>query len=106
MVIINDEGHTSWLLDGRQRRTALKELRANPDLVYDWARKYIQFKPNEPEDQLKEKFWDRVDAYLQREDDDEEIEHNDNEDAEDSYLEDINGEYENNDIDKSRQKKD
>lgn len=105
VVIINDEGHTSWLLDGRQRRTALKELRANPDLVYDWARKYIQFKPNEPEDQLKEKFWDRVDAYLQREDDDEEIEHNDNEDAEDSYLEDINGEYENNDIDKSRQKK-
>ena len=44
VVIINDEGHTSWLLDGRQRRTALKDLRANPDLVYDWARKYIKFK--------------------------------------------------------------
>ena len=67
VVIINDEGHTSWLLDGRQRRTALKDLRANPDLVYDWARKYIKFKNNEADDEVKKKFWEKIEAYLQEE---------------------------------------
>lgn len=66
VVIINDEGHTSWLLDGRQRRTALRDLRANPDLVYDWALKYIKFKRNEPEDKVKDLFWETVNEYLQQ----------------------------------------
>ena len=74
VVIINDEGHTSWLLDGRQRRSALRDLRANPDLVYDWARKYIKFKSNQDIAELKNLFWDKIDAYLQQEEqDDEEI---------------------------------
>ena len=67
VVIINDEGHTSWLLDGRQRRSALKDLRANPDLVYDWARKYIKFKPNQDIDEVKTMFWEKINAYLQQE---------------------------------------
>ena len=70
VVIINDEGHTSWLLDGRQRRSALKDLRANPDLVYEWARKYIKFKNNQDVNELKNMFWDKIDAYLQNDDDD------------------------------------
>lgn len=70
VVIINDEGHTSWLLDGRQRRSALKDLRANPDLVYDWARKYIKFKSNEPADEVDKMFWEKIDAYLQQEEND------------------------------------
>ena len=65
VVIINDEGHTSWLLDGRQHRSALRDLRANPDLVYDWARKYIKFKSNQDVVELKNMFWDKIDAYLQ-----------------------------------------
>ena len=72
VVIINDEGHTSWLLDGRQRRSALKDLRANPDLVYEWAVKYIKFKRNQATDEVKRMFWDRIDAYLQQEDQDDE----------------------------------
>ncbi|MBO7115884.1 MAG: DUF262 domain-containing protein [Prevotella sp.] len=72
VVIINDEGHTSWLLDGRQRRSALKDLRANPDLVYDWARKYIKFKNNQDDVEVKQLFWEKIDAYLQQEEDDEE----------------------------------
>lgn len=64
VIVINDEKGTSWLLDGRQRRNALKELRDNPDLVYDAAKTYIKFKSNEPEDSLKEKFWQKVDSYL------------------------------------------
>ena len=72
VVIINDEGHTSWLLDGRQRRSALKNLRANPDMVYDWARKYIKFKANQDIVEVKEMFWERIDAYLQQEENDDE----------------------------------
>lgn len=72
VVIINDEGHTSWLLDGRQRRSALRDLRANPDLVYDWARKYIKFKSNQDVVELKNMFWDKIDAYLQQEEQDDE----------------------------------
>lgn len=71
VVIINDESHTSWLLDGRQRRSALKDLRANPDMVYDWARKYIKFKSNEDIVEVKRMFWDKIDAYLQQEEEDE-----------------------------------
>ena len=72
VVIINDEGHSSWLLDGRQRRSALRDLRANPDLVYDWARKYIKFKSNQDIVELKNLFWDKIDAYLQQEEQEEE----------------------------------
>ena len=72
VVIINDEGHTSWLLDGRQRRSALKDLRANPDLVYDWARKYIKFKSNQDINEVKTMFWEKINAYLQQEENDEE----------------------------------
>lgn len=64
VIVINDEKGTSWLLDGRQRRNALKELRNNPDQVYDAARAYIKFKSNEPEDSLQVKFWKKVDLYL------------------------------------------
>lgn len=71
VVIINDEGHTSWLLDGRQRRSALKDLRANPDLVYDWARKYIKFKSTQDIIEVKEMFWEKIDAYLQQEENEE-----------------------------------
>ena len=70
VVIINDEGHTSWLLDGRQRRTALKELRANPDLVYEWARKYIKFKSNQDEQDVKNMYWEKINMYLQQEEQD------------------------------------
>ncbi len=72
VVIINDEGHASWLLDGRQRRAALRDLRANPDLVYDWARKYIKFKSNQDVTELKNMFWEKIDAYLQQEEQEDE----------------------------------
>ena len=86
VVIINDEGHTSWLLDGRQRRSALKDLRANPDLVYDWARKYIKFKYNQDVTEVKQMFWDKINAYLQQE----ENEDDEPETTEDVYVSDQN----------------
>lgn len=103
VVIINDEGHKSWLLDGRQRRTALKDLRSNPDLVYDWARSYIKFKSNESEDILKTMFWEKVDSYLQKEDEEDDPTTNE---EEQSFVSDVEAEYgENVDIDKNRQRK-
>lgn len=96
VVIINDEGHTSWLLDGRQRRTALRDLRANPDLVYEWAVKYIKFKRNESEDKVKDLFWETVNEYLQHE----------NEEDTSTVSEPVSayGEEQDTDIDKWRQR--
>lgn len=48
VIVINDERGTSWLLDGRQRRNALKELRNNPDTVYDAAKITLNSSPTSP----------------------------------------------------------
>ena len=68
VVIINKEKEESWLLDGRQRRTALIQMRENPVVLYDWAKKYIGFKPNDDPSDLTTKYWDKVDKYLQKSD--------------------------------------
>ena len=68
VVIINKEKEESWLLDGRQRRTALIQMRENPVVLYDWAKKYIGFKSNEDQSDLINKYWEKVDKYLQRDD--------------------------------------
>lgn len=64
VVVINDERGTSWLLDGRQRRNALKELRDNPDAVYDAAKSYIGFKAKESPDEVRRLFWQKVSGYI------------------------------------------
>lgn len=66
VVIVNTEPDSSWLLDGRQRRATLQEMRANPNSLYLWAKKYIGFKPNEDVGTLKEKYWAKVEDYLQK----------------------------------------
>ncbi len=66
VVIINKEIDSSWLLDGRQRRSALKEMRSNPTSVYSWARKYINFSTSEDPTSLSEKYWAKVEEYLQK----------------------------------------
>lgn len=35
VVIVNKEQDIYWLLDGRQRREALYEMRSNPETIYD-----------------------------------------------------------------------
>lgn len=73
VVIVNKETDSSWLLDGRQRRNALKEMRSNPNLVYLWAKKYINFKPNEDISDLKTKYWGKVEEYLQKDKSEDEV---------------------------------
>lgn len=67
VVIVNQEQKVSWLLDGRQRRSALTTMRDNPVELYEWARIYIGFAKNADELEVKNAYWDKVDKYLQTE---------------------------------------
>ncbi|WP_341636885.1 DUF262 domain-containing protein [Staphylococcus casei] len=83
VVIINKEKKVSWLLDGRQRRNALKEMRENPVKLYEWAKKYLKFRQNFNEHEITGLFHSKVSSYLQAEDKNNE-----------EYEEDIEKEYE------------
>jgi len=78
-----------WLLDGRQRREALKRMNENPENIYEWARKWIGFKSNESIDVIEAKMRDKVNEYLEHEDSEEE-DNASNEIAEDDF--DVDGE--------------
>lgn len=67
VVIVNKEKDQSWLLDGRQRRTALKGMRENPVELYFWAKSYLGFKATEDEGDIRSLYWAKVDKYLQTE---------------------------------------
>ncbi len=54
-----------WLLDGRQRRIALTEMRNNPVSVYQWAQKFVKFKNSDDEQVLKNSFFSSIDNFLQ-----------------------------------------
>ena len=67
VVIVNKEQSVSWLLDGRQRRNALKQMRDNPVDLYNWAKAYIGFKKNADPYELSNQYWGKVEKYLQAE---------------------------------------
>jgi len=67
VVIINEVEQEQWLLDGRQRRNALKLMKENPIEVYEWAKAFIKFKNTSSEDDVRNKFWSKIDIYLQTE---------------------------------------
>ena len=64
VVIVNKEKNQSWLLDGRQRRTALKTMREDPVQLYDWAKTYIGFKATEDQLDIQRLYWSKVERYL------------------------------------------
>ncbi len=64
VVIINREQNSSWLLDGRQRRTALSIMRENPVALYEWAKSYLGFSKTADEFEVTTRYWDKVDRYL------------------------------------------
>lgn len=66
VVIVNQEKDSRWLLDGRQRRSALKEMRANPIAVYNWAKTYLVFKATEDPSDIRTIYWNKVADYLQK----------------------------------------
>lgn len=66
VVILNKQQKISWLLDGRQRRTALAQMRDNPVELYDWARTYIKFGRKDDPKRVAEAYWDVIDKYLEQ----------------------------------------
>ncbi len=67
VVIINSTQQPEpidWLLDGRQRRKALMEMRSNPVSVYKWAQKFCKIGTYDTEQQLKDKFFSSIDSFF------------------------------------------
>ena len=100
VMIINQDQKTSWLLDGRQRRSALSLMRDNPVELYEWARSYINFKITDDEFDVRNKYWGKVDRYLQTE----ESKNNSEDDINQYENDDINCEEENS-FDSEKQRK-
>lgn len=64
VVVINREQGNSRLLDVRQRLSALKDFRNDPNRMYDAAKSYLKFNDRTTDEELKDLFWKGVEAYL------------------------------------------
>lgn len=62
-VVIRKEGTQKWLLDGRQRWTALKEME-NPETIWDWGRSIIGYNTRTTESELRALFKTEIRRYL------------------------------------------
>ena len=69
----NNGTTTRWLLDGRQRRNALTQFYRDPENIYLWAKKFIGFKANDQLFDLEEKFWVKINEYLEEDELEEEV---------------------------------
>ncbi len=111
VVIVNQEQKTSWLLDGRQRRSALSTMRDNPVELYEWARSYIGFGKKADELEIKSKYWEKVEKYLQTEETPDKKENEDTKDDDINYygeeeeVVEINLDSEENSFDSAKQRR-
>lgn len=64
-IDINKET-TKWLLDGRQRRNALKSMYQNPEKLYEWGKNYLKIKNTDTSGDIRDKFWNAVDEYTEK----------------------------------------
>ena len=67
VIIVNEIGLKKFLLDGRQRRNALITMYNNPVEVYKWATKFIGIKANMAEEEVRDRFSEKISDYLQSE---------------------------------------
>ena len=67
------ERTVKFLLDGRQRRNALKQLAEDPENLYLWAKKFLDLKSSDQPYEVKEKYYSKINAFLE-EDEDEMVE--------------------------------
>jgi hypothetical protein len=63
-----------WLLDGRQRKNALSLIYEDPENIYNWGKKFIGFKNSDQPSELEEKFWDKINEYIEADVNDEDLE--------------------------------
>lgn len=99
-ILSRESGKNSsfrWLLDGRQRKNALTMMYKDPENIYNWARKFIKFKNSDQPDELSEKFWDKINEYLEEDSlmKDESVLEEDNYEPEDIAEVSVNEEEEN-----------
>ena len=66
VVIYNFNKSIKWLLDGRQRRNALKTAWENPVNLYHYAQKFLGFQYSSTHDDIRKLFWSKVDSFLQK----------------------------------------
>jgi hypothetical protein len=59
------ENETRWLLDGRQRKTALKELYEDPEKIYFWGKKFLKFSQSSSPSELQKIFLDKISEYIE-----------------------------------------
>lgn len=67
VIIVNEMGKDGkkYLLDGRQRRNALLAMFENPVKVYEWAQKFIGLKTTMSDEDVKDRFSEKIHVYLQ-----------------------------------------
>jgi hypothetical protein len=63
---------TKWLLDGRQRRNALTQIWDDPEQIYIWAKKWLGLKNNDQVADVEEKYWEKINEYLEEDSSDDE----------------------------------
>lgn len=54
-----------WLLDGRQRKNALLQMYDDPENIYNWGKSFIGFKNNDQPNDLEEKFYEKINEYIE-----------------------------------------
>lgn len=64
-VEVENGDTTKWLLDGRQRRNAFKQMWDDPENIYEWAKKWTGFKSGAQPQEVEEKFWEQINEYLE-----------------------------------------
>lgn len=104
VVIYNETKDSNWLLDGRQRRNALKTASEDPVALYQYAKAYLKFKPTSTEDEIRDIFWKEITKFLEE---DKVIEDKSNTNTSDGDLDNSEqmSDFENNiDIDPEEQK--
>ncbi len=61
VILCKEKGQDSeYLIDGRQRYSALQEMLTSPDIVYGWAQKYLSLKKGDIANVIADKFWEKV----------------------------------------------
>lgn len=63
------ERTVKFLLDGRQRRNALKQLAEDPENLYLWAKKFLDLKSSDQPYEVKEKYYSKINAFLEEDED-------------------------------------
>ncbi len=67
-ILSVDEGKGKiirWLLDGRQRKNALQLMYEDPENIYNWGKKFIGFKNSDQPSEIDEKFWTKINEYIE-----------------------------------------